>query len=167
MLLVAYPVVLFFLIPVVFIEALYIRSKLKTSWWNTTKATARANIVTMLLGYPLAWFLMLLIEFGLIALGSTMHPGRISDVFGYISFALAPAWLAPSTSRWPILLAFTILLIPSFFLSGYVEAHLLDTYGWLDYEGSSRRAVWIANILSYSFLAAAGCLGLWMVMRNK
>lgn len=163
MLPVAYPVVLLFLLPVIAIEAIYLRSKLQTEWWNTLKATAGANAVTLVLGYPLAWALMLGIEFGLGAISEHIHSARLSDAIGYLGL-LSPAWIGPTEDRWPVLIAFVILLIPSFLLSGFVEARLLDHHEWLRHAGSSSIAVWWANLLSYAFLAGAGCLALWIEM---
>ena len=58
----AYPVILLFLLPVIGIEVLYLRARLKTSWRETLSATSKANLVTMLLGYPLAWIVFLGVE---------------------------------------------------------------------------------------------------------
>ncbi|MGB9032115.1 MAG: hypothetical protein WCC27_18470, partial [Acidobacteriaceae bacterium] len=62
MLPIAYPVVLLFLVPVIVIEAVYLRQRLRTAWWNTVKATAIVNAVTLVLGYPLGWLLSLFLE---------------------------------------------------------------------------------------------------------
>jgi hypothetical protein len=62
MLPVAYPVVLLLLIPVIAIEALFLRLRLGTKWLNTGVATAAANLITMVLGYPLMWLLLFFIE---------------------------------------------------------------------------------------------------------
>jgi hypothetical protein len=166
MLPVAYSVILWFLVPVIAIEAVYIRFRLHTAWRNTLAATSGANIVTMLLGFPLAWIISLAVEFlafgalyvtGILKhMGSTPHAWE--DVLGVVFSA---AWLGPGGERWPILLAFVVLLIPSLLISGYVESYLLGSREWLDCEGRSTRVVWQANLLSYAFLAIAGCLLLW------
>jgi branched-subunit amino acid ABC-type transport system permease component len=51
----AYPVIVVFLLPVIAIEAVYIRMRLRTDWGTTIRATAKANLITLLLGFPLAW----------------------------------------------------------------------------------------------------------------
>jgi hypothetical protein len=58
----AYPVILLFLVPVIAIEALYLRLRLHTEWKNTLAATAKANLITMLLGFPLAWLVLTVLE---------------------------------------------------------------------------------------------------------
>ena len=69
--------------------------------------------------------------------------------------------MGPVEEHWAIPLAFVVLLIPSFALSGFVESHLLDRSGWLHYEGRCARLVWQANVLSYVFLAISGGIVLW------
>ena len=59
----AYPVIVLFLVPVIAIESVYIRLRLGTGWRNTLAATSKANLITLLLGFPLAWLLYLVFEF--------------------------------------------------------------------------------------------------------
>jgi hypothetical protein len=163
----AYPVILVFLIPVIAIEAIYLRARLKTGWRVTLSATAKANVVTMLLGYPLAWVLFLGVELvlwiGLATTGAGDHlqwaPGHA--IAKIVIVATSAAWMGPVEERWAIPFAFVVLLIPSFILSGFVESRLLGRKGWLRCEGPCSRAVWEANALSYAFLAIVGCLALW------
>jgi hypothetical protein len=176
MLAVAYPVLLLFLFPVVAIEALYLRYRLRTDWRDTWDATLKANSISMLLGYPLAW----LIYFGLEillwgAVGNTgvsgyfgLAPG--SQIANVLEIAMSAAWMGGGAGgkwgRWPIPLAFILLLIPSFALSGFVESFLLGRLGWLHYEGRCARIVWQANLLSYTFLAVISAILLWNTVGN-
>jgi hypothetical protein len=135
MLAVAYPVLLLFLFPVVAIEALYIRHRLHTNWSDTWNAALKANLVSMLLGYTLAW----LICFGLELLfwsavcntGASGHFGLApgSQIANVLEIAMSAAWMGGGAGgkwgHWPIPLAFILLLIPSFLLSGFVESLLL------------------------------------------
>ena len=77
----AYPVILLFLVPVIVIESLYVRLRLGTGWRNTLVATSKASVITLLLGFPLAWLLYLVFEFGvfgaLAATGVTGHLGSV------------------------------------------------------------------------------------------
>jgi hypothetical protein len=163
MLPVAYPIILWFLVPVIGIETLYLCIRLKTDWWNTLIATSGANLLTMLIGYPLAWLACLLLEmvlaFTLFKVGAANHLDKLqSPILDFLGAVLGAAWMGPlGSARWPIYIAFVVLLIPSLLVSGKVESILLDKIGWLDYDGASTRAVWEANFLSYLFLAIAGC----------
>jgi hypothetical protein len=69
--------------------------------------------------------------------------------------------MGPVEERWAIPLAFVVLLIPSFAVSGYVESRLLGRSGWLSYDARCGRFVWQANLLSYIFLTISGGIALW------
>ncbi|HEV2325481.1 MAG TPA: hypothetical protein VGS10_16130 [Terracidiphilus sp.] len=169
----AYPVILLFLLPVIGIEVLYLRAKLKTSWRATLSATTKANLVTMLLGYPLAWLVFFALEMllwlGLTAtgVGDRIQWGPGHAIAKLIVVATSAAWMRPVNDRWAIPFAFVVLLIPSFVLSGFVESRLLDRYGWLRCELPCARAVWQANVLSYVFLAGVGSFALWGFLHLK
>lgn len=163
----AYPVVLLFLIPVIGIEAFYLRATLKTGWRATLFATAKANAVTMLLGYPLAWLMYFALEMVLWGVLSITRIGdRLQGAPGHaiakmIIVATSAAWMGPVGERWAIPFAFVILLIPSFLLSGFLESRLLERPGWLPCASPRTKAVWQANALSYVFLAIVGWMALW------
>jgi hypothetical protein len=168
----AYPVILIFLIPVIAIEAAYLRAKLKTNWRVTLGATAKANVVTLLLGYPLMWALFLGMEFlfwfGIDATGVDNHlhwaPGHLVSEMAVV--AASAAWMGPVQDRWAIPFAYVILLIPSFIVSGFVESQLIERLGWLRTDLRCGRAVWQANALSYVFLAIVGCIVLWQFLAH-
>jgi hypothetical protein len=81
-----------------------------------------------------------------------------SPEYGTIRQCTDRLWAEGVEEKWAVPVAFVVLLIPSFILSGYVESRLLDRKRWLRY-GSSK-AVWQANLLSYICLAACGGLAL-------
>jgi len=166
----AYPVILLFLIPVIAIEMIYLRARLKTGWRVTLLATAKANVVTMLIGYPLAWLLFLALELvlwgglAITGLSSRLHWAPGHGIAEMIIVATSAAWMGPVGERWAIPLAFVILLIPSFILSGFLESWLLERRGWLQCTAPSARYVWQANALSYVFLAIVGWVALWVAV---
>lgn len=129
----------------------------------------------MVLGYPLMWLIYLIGEILLflpLALAAkSLHLDSIPDNFAIrlIGVVLGAAWMGPwpGPEYWPVPVAFVALLIPSFFLSGWFEARFLGTERWLGGDVSAEKAVWRANILSYIFLATAGCLLLSYQIRHK
>ena len=163
----AYPVILVFLIPVIAIEAIYLRARLKTEWRPTLTATAKANVVTMLLGYPLAWLLFLGIElvFWVTAtetgVGDRLQWAPGHEISKMAIVATSAAWIGPVEERWAIPFAFVVLLIPSFILSGFVESRLLKREGWLCGDSPSSRAVWRRTLflISFSRLSVASPYG--------
>ncbi|HEX5236258.1 MAG TPA: hypothetical protein VFW25_13110 [Silvibacterium sp.] len=162
----AYPVILVFLAFVILIEAVYVRRRLKSAWWRTLGGTAIANGITMLLGYPLMWLIYLIAElalFSVLSLASKpLHLDSIPNNFAMrlMGTILGAAWMGPRPGQeyWPVLVAFLTLLVPSFFISGWIEAKFLTGPQWLGTGSNSAKIVWQANILSYIFLAIAGCL---------
>lgn len=169
MLPIAYPVVLLFLLPVIAIEATYLRVKLGTQWWATIKGVSIVNAVTMVLGYPLAWFLSLVAQLVLALLTFLLAKAGMERIFGDKLFWLTlviPAWLGPTDDFRLVIVAFVVLLIPAFFLSGYVEAWMMVKRIDIGSE-VTKRAVWQANLCSYLFLAISGCAALYLYSRHQ
>ena len=160
MLPVTYPLILLFLVPVIAIEVFYIQWRLRTRWRNTIIATTIANTLTMLMGYPLIWILLASLQFHSTDFLNQTH----SAVFIMI---LTAAWPTPGYGAdWEILAAFVILLVPAFQLSAFVEGILLSRFRWLRSDRRSTHTVWVANVLSYCFLAIAGCIVLWWKIKH-
>lgn len=163
----AYPVILVFLIPVIAIEGIYLRARLNTGWRATLFAATKANLITMLIGYPLAWLLFLALELAfwggltVTKIGDRLHWAPGHAVVKLLIVATSAAWMGPIEERWAVPFAYVILLIPSFILSGFVESRLIERRGWLRSSAPSARAVWQANALSYAFLAIVGWAALW------
>jgi hypothetical protein len=161
MLPVAYPVILLFLIPVVAIETIYIRQRLRTRWRNTIAATAGANLVTMLLGFPLVWIFLVALQFLSTDFLDRTHSAALITV-------LTAPWPVPAYGDpWAVPVAFVLLLVPAFLLSAFVEGLLLNSFHWLHSDRPSTRTVWMANVFSYVFLAAVGFIILWLLIRHE
>ncbi len=161
MLPVAYPIILLFLVPVIAIEAVYIRGRLHTSWRNTIVATAGSNAITLLLGYPLLWILWVIPVFVAPDFLDGLRSRALLTVF-------TAAWPVPGyPDTWTVPIAFVLLLVPSFLLSAFVEGLLLGRFHWLRSDQPSTGTVWVANALSYCFLAATGFVLLWCTIRHE
>lgn len=160
---VRYPELLLFVLPVIAIETIYLKRHLQAHWRRTLIAVSALNLITTGLGYPLAY--------GLYAgLNWSLHfPAGMSVVFTrlgwlplWLCMRLFPAWTGMEQGgSLPVLGVFVVLLLPSFILSGLVKAWLMDWYDLMNYGGSARSAVWVANRLSYLFLVVAGCMILY------
>lgn len=167
----AFPVIVVLLLPVIAIEAVYIRFRIHTEWRGTIVATTKANLITMLLGFPLSWLIFFLVEMvfylALAFSGIEKHihwtlGPRLTDFLIVITSA---AWMGPVEEKWAVPVAFVVLLIPAFVLSGFFESRYVSKSG-LGYQRLCRRAVWEANVLSYIFLATLGVLALSAVVRH-
>lgn len=164
MLPVKYPEILLFLVPVIVIEAAYLRSELHSRWRRTLVAVSGMNVLTMGLGYPLAWLLYMwlnqMIGFPMSTVGMYQHLGWVPV---WVCTRVMPDWGGVHQTIWPVLIMFVLLLMPSYLLSGAVKAWIAGLFDLLHSKGDSRQAVWMANRLSYLFLAAAGCVLLYTI----
>jgi hypothetical protein len=160
---VKYPQLLLFLLPVIVIETIYLKRNLQARWRRTLVAVAGLNLVTMGLGYPLAYGIYAALNWSLhFPEGMTVVFSRLGWLPEWLCVRLFPAWTGLQTGgSFPVLATFVVLLLPSFLLSGFVKAWLMDAYDLLNFKGSVRPAVWVANRLSYLFLIVVGCVILY------
>ncbi len=167
----AYPVIIVFLLPVIVIEAVYIRMRLRTDWKNTFSATAKANLTTLLLGFPLSWLIFLIVELvfymalAFSGIEDHIHWTIAPRVTEFLIVITSAAWMGPVEEKWAIPVAYVVLLIPSFVLSGFLEARSVSKAG-LGPQRLCRRVIWQANILSYIFLAILGVLALSAAVKH-
>ena len=66
MIFVQWPLMICALLPVIAIEALVVRKRLSLSYGRAFGGATKANVVSTLAGVPLAWGLMLILEFATI-----------------------------------------------------------------------------------------------------
>jgi len=165
MIFVQWPLMICALLPVIAIEALVVRKRLSSSYGRAFGGAAKANMVSTLAGVPLAWGLMLILEFATfypLAMAAEKWHWRPNSPLFYLLNVLQIAWTGPPvTSYWEIAFAATLLLGPTFFVSVRLERPFYRrSYAELD-SGAVDRSVWFANLCSYAllFIAACGWLG--------
>ncbi len=148
----------FAFLPVVLIEAALVRKPIGLSFGRALKDVSIANLWTTLLGVPLAWGIMFVLEMaspsGASALGMSTPARMLAAV------TLQAAWLLPYEGHlvWMIPAAATVLLIPSFLISLIIERGVL-VRRWPERDRSTVfSAVLRANVWSYLFLFVLGSL---------
>ncbi|MFP5227369.1 MAG: hypothetical protein ACLGXA_07035 [Acidobacteriota bacterium] len=167
MLPVTHQTMLFFLLLVIFIEVIYLQSRLKTRFRRTLVAVATVNTATTGLGFPIA--------FGLYSILNSWagFPGGMRDVFGHMQFV--PLWvtqkLIPDPTdihgmNYVLLGVFVVLLVPSYLFTRILKAWVFEWYDFLRYEGDIKPAVLAANRVSYFMIALIGCMLLFRDFRN-
>ncbi len=120
-----FPFTLLLFFPIIGIEAMVIRKRLRyTEMWPVLRATTVANLVSTILGIPLAAALILLT--GL--LGNS-HSARVNLFSGAIDWP----WDANSaaTKAWAVPIAdvvFLLLLVPFFFVSVWSEQKVMERF---------------------------------------
>jgi len=156
MIFVQWPLMLCALIPVILIEALLIRRWVPLSYGDAFKGTGIANVVSTVAGIPLTWVALLLIELAILLPLSQFDPDPSLTV-DFLIFPLGAAWLGPVRAYWIVSAAATILLIPFFFASVWIE-YWCCCFIWKKMDRTIIwRGVFRANVASYLLLFLMGC----------
>lgn len=164
MLPVQYPELLLYVLPVILIEGVYLKHHLNTRMRRTMVAMTVINLITVALGYPLAWVLYKALDWMFVfPPAGTAVFANLWRVPVWISIKMFPGWAGLHQELWPVLAVWVVLLIPSFLLTGLVKSWLLEWYDLLNYGGNTRAAVWMANRYSYFFLTVTGCVLLYSI----
>jgi glycopeptide antibiotics resistance protein len=149
------------LLPIIVIEAVYLGRRLELSTADAVKTSTIANLVSTLVGIPLTWFLLVLVQMfagGGGAYGINTTAGKI------LAVTLQAAWLIPyeSDMSWMIPVAGLVLLIPFFFASWWSEYLVSRKILHKLPAQTLKREVRNANILTYALLACWP-IGFWLL----
>lgn len=140
------------IIPIILIEAIFLSKKLELSASSAAKTTTIANLVSTIVGIPLTWLLLVLIQMltgggGAFGLDTTL--GKV------LSVTFQAAWLIPYESdlHWMIPVAGLVLLMPFFFVSWWTEYFVSKIM--IKEQPAQRVKVEVrnANIITYTLLA--------------
>ena len=140
------------IIPITVIEAFYLGRKLALSFSKAVKTAAIANLVSTLVGVPLAWLVLVFLQ---MITGGGGAFGFDSTLGKVLSVTLQAAWLIPYESdlHWMIPVAGLVLMVPFFFVSWWSESYVAKTM-LKEYPAQKVNvAVRNANILTYFLLA--------------
>lgn len=153
-------------VPVVLVETVILRKSLAVPWKRTLAGAAIANLLTTIIGVPLAWGFMLIINLvttGGYALGLQSPAKMLAAV------TLQAAWLIPYEEHlfWMVPFAATVLLVPCYAASLLIEYWALSRL-WKDLERKKVFAATLrANTWSYVGLLVAGSLWIASVTTGK
>jgi hypothetical protein len=168
MLLVQWPLMLCALIPVIAVEAEVARRQLALPYRKAFAGAAKANLLSTAAGVPLAWVIMVAIEFATavpLMVASDKRQWHLENSpMQYVVDVLTMAWTVGSTRA--VALAAALLLIPTFFVSVYLERRSYRR-SWPDLDRAAvDRSVWFANLASYSLLFVAACAWFGWALRT-
>jgi len=177
MIILTWPAMVALLIPVIVIEGLLCRKWLGLKTWQAIKTNAVSNLVSTIIGIPLAWAVMFAIEVGVLGLVSESNALQNwhSPIANVIFFLLSSAWLNPDLGEnaWVIPAATLVLLIPFFFASYWIEYFVVrKMVGTPDEEPSNlsstrvRTAVRNANLVTYGIMFLATSVWLVVLLRH-
>lgn len=178
MIILTWPAMVVLLIPVIVIEGLLCKKWLGLKTWQAIKTNAVSNLASTIIGIPVAWAVMLAIEFGTMGLvgESKALQNWHSPIANVIFFLFSSAWLNPflGEDAWVIPAATLILLIPFFFASYWIEYLVVrKIVGAPDGEPSNlayacvRTAVRNANLVTYGIMFLATSVWLALSLRHK
>jgi hypothetical protein len=140
------PILVAAFVPIVLVETLVIARRLDLRFGRVFRLTAFANFVSTVCGVPLAWALMLGVE---CAGGERLGMGPRSAASDLLYAFGHAAWMPPNANAWMLGLAFFVLAVPAFFASVWLEWHVLERRLEGVPRAQAKKAVWIANAISY------------------
>lgn len=163
MIFIQWPLMLAALFPIIAVEAWLIRRWTPVSSREALIGVAKANLLSTLVGVPLAWLAMLAIEFAVMApvamLSDRYHLEFQGPIWGILEFLFSVAWLAPyeGNLHWIVPAAVGLLLVPCFYASLIIERWAC-LRAWRTVDPTAvRRGVFRANLASYLLLFALAC----------
>jgi hypothetical protein len=136
------PFAWFALVPIIFIEAGYGARRYHLSFRRSLLAQAIANCFSTVIGIPLTWFAIVLVQVGVV-------PGGIG-----------PAWLAPDPSWWSIALAVAALTVVFYLMSVATEGFVVARFFRELPQQTIRRWMIQSNGITYVLLLVLLSAGL-------
>ena len=175
MIFLTFPAMVALLVPIILLEAWLCKKWLSINTWTALKSNAVANVASTLMGVPAAWVLMLCVELVSVFTVAQITPlNRLahqwhSPLATALTTLLSAAWLPPDEMRlyWMVPVAALGLLIPTFFISVWIEGLVMEQMLRMSEGNPSnltrfriRQVVRNINLASYSVLAL-GTIG-WL-----
>ena len=163
MIFIEWPLMLCALVPVITLESALIRRWVPLSSSDAFKGIAAANVVSTLIGVPLAWLVMLALQFAIalpvLSAADKWHWNLEAPVFQVMGFILNSAWVGDEgeSMMWVIPAATALLLIPCFYLSVWIESRVCFRTWKNSDPGVIRRGIYRANLASYTSLFSLAC----------
>lgn len=182
--------------PVVFLESYVLNKNLALGYKKSFVVSIQANIISTIIGLPLAWVACLIMEILLMLFfvkvaGAESYPTDLfkalpESISNILDVIMTFPWLGPGPGdgHWVIPFATSIMLIPCFFVSYWMELFYIDkvmaawptgcrprSY-WMElfyinrelpdfHKENVKPAVWRANLYSYGLLFIA-CV-IWLI----
>jgi hypothetical protein len=158
-----YPSMCIALIPIILIEVWVLRKSLHVSFKDAFWSTSIANLVSTLIGIPIAWLLLVALEIWTGGGGVPNH-GIDSIYTRFLMVTWEAPWLLPSEEEfyWMVPTATLVLLIPFFYASWFIEFWVIKFFYKEIKPLDLKRIEFKMNLYSYGFLAALNII--WLVV---
>lgn len=167
MLALAWPVHWIAYLPVVIIESEYTRVRLDLSRKESYKAVALANVISTLVGIPVAWGVMLISTFAIgMSLSFVPDTATQQSLYNWL-FPLTSAWLGPTDNTWLVYAAFACLALPMWYGSVLIETLVLRRALSAHCRDRLRSTVIRSNLITYGLiLLGVAAYAAWIVSRS-
>lgn len=167
MLALAWPVHWIAYLPVVIIESEYTRVRLDLSRKESYKAVALANVISTLVGIPVAWGVMLISTFAIgMSLSFVPDTATQQSLYNWL-FPLTSAWLGPTDNTWLVYAAFACLALPMWYGSVLIETLVLRRALSAHCRDRLRSTVIGSNLITYGLiLLGVAAYAAWIVSRS-
>jgi len=108
------------LVPIIFIEAIYLSKRLKIVFREIIGSVIFANVISTIAGIPATWLILFIVQ---LITGGTSSYGVNGFLGKLLSVTLQAPWLLPfgENEAWIFYIAALFLLIPFFFSTWLVE----------------------------------------------
>lgn len=167
MIFLTFPVMIFALIPIILIEAGILKKFLKITYKKAFLSFGLANLVTTIIGFPLSWGLLLVLE--LLTTGGSCGPGFHNIGTSIITVIVEAAWICPWEEHlfWMVPIAFIICLIIAFLISVWIE-YLIIKRIFKNFDNKKvKKIVIIANSITYGLLIVLNLVYLFFNIFNN
>lgn len=147
------------LLPVVIaIESFLSKRWFDISWRQAWVGSSIANVVSTIFGFPILWFAWVL---ALYIIGGPGSPNLPEPWFSIFLVTVQAAWLLPFNDRmhWMIPIACIVLLLPTFFVSFYIESKIyMRVFSERNSPADVKSASWRMHLITYGVLLSIGVL---------
>ena len=157
------PFMLSLLVPVIIIEAVLLKQVLALHWFPVTVISLRANLISTIIGCPIAWFLQL---FSLlpISIFPVFHENEIMDGMNAYELLSLASFIPPFPEYedklfWLLPFGGLVGLLPAYFISVWLEYPFIRKQAH-ERKINPKRLMYRVNLFSYALLLGLWCLQL-------
>ncbi|PAW75905.1 MAG: hypothetical protein B9S32_17145 [Verrucomicrobia bacterium Tous-C9LFEB] len=167
MLLLQGPALALMLAPVIFIEASLCRRFLSLPTNKAFWGVAFANLISTFIGFPILWLILVVIQMA--GLGGNKSYGMETLALKIYAVTVQAPWLIPYETDlyWMLPTAGLVLLVPTFFVSVYIERWFCRWYWKYEDRATLNKAFWKIHCASYSLLVGVGLCLLAYSLQHK